>query len=359
MVAKRGRPSKKEVREEPEIETTENLEEVETSNTENLEEVEVLEKAPLPPDDSSVIGEGTAPDYNPFAENVVEREYSSPKIASGLVDEINEPQFVPPTYEDIKARKDMEGMEDISGDSGGSFDDLSNPALNDLTSKDKKIACESLVDTCLDTYEQLHKFAQYSIKVDEDELMVKHQQGKIDLNEQIPVTETQNMSVGEFMAQFNTQTEEALSYDPEFGVKIRPAMIRVFMKRGYGMSDEQFLMYMLSKDIAIKVGIMYQLKKTIASTIEQLEKAHKQNKARGYSTPEPPPPVVKEKYQASEEVEDEEFDEEFEDDIIVDEGVPKKAETYGDSMNIQMPLNPKDPLAQHPSAIKKILRKKK
>lgn len=358
MVAKRGRPSKK-VAPEPEQEE-ENLEqeerEVNDIETPEVEEESVeVEEAPEPiKDDSSVIGDGTSPDFNPFAENVVEREYSTPKVASGVTESIDEPQFVPPTYEDIKQQKEMEGMEDMEAEGGGEpFADLSNPALNDLNSKDKKIACESLVDTALDTYEQLHKFAQYSVKVDEEELQLKHQQGKIDLTEQIPVTETQNMSVGEFMGQFNKQSEEALAYDQEFGVKVRPAMIRVFMKRGWGMSDEQFLMYMFGKDIAIKVGIMYQLKKTISSTLEQLEKAHKQNKSRGYS---PPPPDVQESYKESEILDDEEdLDEEI-DDIIIEGDVPKVSESFSDSMNIDMPQNPKDPMAQHPREIKNILK---
>jgi hypothetical protein len=350
MVAKRGRPSKK-VAPEPQQEE-ENLEqqevnEVETPETED-ENVEVeVEEAPEPvKDDSSVIGSGTSPDYNPFDTNVVEREYSTPKVASGVTESIEEPQFVPPTYEDIKQQKEMEGMEGMEEEGGGEpFADLSNPALNDLNSKDKKIACESLVDTALDTYEQLHKFAQYSVKVDEEELQLKHQQGKIDLTEQIPVSETQNMSVGEFMGQFNKQSEEALAYDQEFGVKVRPAMIRVFMKRGWGMSDEQFLMYMFGKDIAIKVGIMYQLKKTISSTLDQLEKAHKQNKARGYS---PPPPDVQETYKESEVLEDEEDLEEEIDDIIIEGDVPKVSDNFSDSMQYRYASKPKRPTGTTP-----------
>ncbi len=51
--------------------------------------------------DSDIVGEGTYNDYNPFAESVVERDYATPKPASGLIDELEEPTFMPPTYEDI------------------------------------------------------------------------------------------------------------------------------------------------------------------------------------------------------------------------------------------------------------------
>ena len=89
------------------------------------------------------------------------------------------------------------------------------------------------------------------------------------------------MTISEFMGQYNQQGQEALSYDKEFGYKVRPAMVRVFMKKGWGMSDEQYLLYMFGKDIAVKVGIMYQLKKTINTTLETLEKAHKRNTGGG------------------------------------------------------------------------------
>jgi hypothetical protein len=98
--------------------------------------------------------------------------------------------------------------------------------------------------------------------------MQRQAQGKLDLSMQIPVTDTgDTMSVGEFVAQYNEQSANALEYDKEFGYKVRPAMIRVFMKRGWGMTDEQFLLYMFGKDIAVKVGIMFQLKKTINGTL--------------------------------------------------------------------------------------------
>ena len=75
-----------------------------TYETPEVETPEVEAEEPAPPpqtDDSSIVGDGTSPDYNPFAENVVEREYATPKVASGVTEAIDEPEFVPPTYEDI------------------------------------------------------------------------------------------------------------------------------------------------------------------------------------------------------------------------------------------------------------------
>jgi len=287
-MAKRGRPKKQaenpkeEIMEENNQATETQDENIEESVEEvNTNEGEVNESVPPPQTDSDSIGEGTFSDYNPFNESVVEREYATPKVASGVVEDISEPQFVPPTYEDMLNNGDPDQETPSEEEMGSPFDNP-NPALNDLDHKDKKIACESLVDTFLDGYEQLHRYAQYVVKVDEDELLQLHQQDKLDLQEKIPVDENGNeMSVSEFVAQYNQQSVEALQYDKEFGYKVRPAMVRVFMKKGWGMSDEQFLLYHFGKDIAIKVGIMFQLKKTINTTLETLQKAHKRNKVSG------------------------------------------------------------------------------
>ena len=365
-MAKRGRPRKVEkiIEEDikPElntdkIEEAQTIEEVANQNSEVNDSLEQPTNTPPTPkvDDSASVGEGTFADFNPLMENVVERDYSTPKVASGVVEDIEEPSFVPPSYEDIVAEK-----EGIDGGGEEPFSenpfDNPNPALNDLDNKDKKIACESLVDTCLDAYEQLHKYAQYVVKVDEDALMEKQAQGKIDLQEIIPVTENgDTMSVGEFIGQFNQQSVEALKYDQDFGMKVRPAMIRVFMKKGWGMSDEQFLMYMFGKDIAIKVGIMYQLKKSINSTIATLEKAHKRKQSADYTQvyeEETPSSIIDDEPILQEEPNYSETEMEE----IIPEPVINE-EQFSTNMNINMPQNPKDPMAEHPKEIRSEIKK--
>ena len=96
--------------------------------------------------DSGSVGEGTYGEYNPFAESVVERDYATPKTASGLVDDLEEPSFVPPSYEDIISDR-QEAEATGANDTFENPFDNPNPAMNDLDNKDKKIACESLVDT--------------------------------------------------------------------------------------------------------------------------------------------------------------------------------------------------------------------
>jgi hypothetical protein len=310
---------------------------------------EMAEPKSSPKSDSSSVGEGTFNDYNPFSESVVERDYATPKTASGVIDEIEEPSFVPPSYEEIvQERAEQEAMGQNEGGEG--FDnpfDNPNSAMNDLDNKDKKIACESLVDTVLDAYEQAHRYAQYIVKVDEESLMERQAQGKLDLSMQIPVTEKgDTMSVAEFVAQYNEQSANALAYDKDFGYKVRPAMIRVFMKRGWGMTDEQFLMYMFGKDIAVKVGIMYQLRKTINGTLDTLEKAYRRQNPQSQAPRGGQTEVYEETRQSTIIEDDYEIEEEEQ---IVNEG-------FTSSMNINMPQNPVDPTRGHPKEVQNILR---
>ncbi len=339
-MANRGRPRK-----------------VDLSNVEDVEFDETIkEEIPVEPIIENKIGEGTNGEYNPFAESVIERDYSTPKTASGIVEEIEEPSFVPPTYEDIVSEREQQNEEIIQEENP--FNNP-NPAMNDLSEKDKRIACESLVDTCLDAYEQLHKYAQMVVKVDEEQLMQKQAEGKIDLSMEVPISDNgETMSVGEFVGQFNQQSADALKYDKEFGYKVRPAMIRVFLKRGWGMTDEQYLLYMFGKDIAVKVSIMYQLKKTINKTLEVFEKAHTKNNRGSYASNA----EVYESTSKSEVVEDDYEEPMFEDITTYSKPVePQESmmDSFTQSMNINMPNNPKDSMSQHPKEVRNVLRKSK
>ena len=309
----------------------------------NEQESPVVEK-------EQIIGEGTYSDYNPFAESVIERDYSTPKTASGVVDDIDEPSFVPPSYEDII--QDRENEKDNQFEQPNPFDNP-NPSFNDLTDKDKRIACESLVDTCLDAYEQLHVYGQMFVKVDEEVLMQKQAENKLDLSVQIPISENgETMSMGEFVAQFNEQSTQAIKYDKEFGYKVRPAMIRVFTKRGWGMTDEQFLLYMFGKDIAVKVSLIYSLKKTINNTLTMFEKLHKQDVVQYDNTTKG---VIIE-----DEIDDEYESPMFEDiETYTTTDEKPTTEEFTTSMKINMPMNPKDSLSQHPKEVQRVIKKSK
>ena len=353
-MANRGRPRK------IDSETNENndFESNELDNDNPIEDINETQQETPVVEKEKIIGEGTYSDYNPFAESVIERDYSTPKTASGVIDEIDEPTFVPPSYEDIVQERENE--KDNEFEQSNPFDNP-NPSMNDLSDKDKRIACESLVDTCLDAYEQLHVYGQMFVKVDEEVLLQKQAENKLDLSVQIPVSESgETMSIGEFVGQFNEQSTQAIKYDKEFGYKVRPAMIRVFTKRGWGMTDEQFLLYMFGKDIAVKVSLIYQLKKTINNTLEIFEKLHKSNNvvspSNNYDTTTKGVIIEDEEY-----LNEEEYDNPMFEDIETYTTTDEKPTSDGftKSMNINMPMNPKDSISQHPKEVQRIIKKSK
>ena len=346
-MAKRGRPRKNPIADEPKVEKAESVEVEEPTTTETTSEDTSSQPEPFTMD-------GTQGDFNPFAQNVVEREYATPKVAQGIVEDLEEPTFEQKNPFD--ERREQENQPPPHP-----FED-GNPALHDLDFQDKKIACESLVDTCLDTYEQLHSIAQNFVQVDEAELMQKQIDGEIDLAMDIPVDEQGNtMSVMDFVQQYNEQSKEALQYDKEFGYKVRPAMLRVFMKKGWGMTDEQFLMYAFGKDLLTKTAIVFSLKKTMNNTFELLKKNFEGGDIDSGSSQS----TYQEETYEQEEVYEEpttsnepevEFVQKVEP-IIVQNDVPKKDEVgFTQKMNINMPQKQRGDLSEHPKEVRDIIR---
>jgi hypothetical protein len=273
-MAKRGRPRKtpEPISEEQEVEVMEvedaNVVEETTDNepfeAEVQEQVQTESQDPL---------EGTFGNYNPLADNVIEREYATPKTAEGLTDDIPEPSFEQDlSFDDLMNTPSAEEEEE-----GNPFDNP-NPSLNDLPPQEKQIACESMVDTVLDTYAGLHKVASNFAKFPEEKLNQSILNDEIDGTMRMPLESGGDVSLQEFVQSYNEQAEEVLSYDREFGMKVRPAMIRVFMKKGWGMTDEQYLIFMFGKDILAKTTQFIGLKKSINSTMNLLKEIHEESK---------------------------------------------------------------------------------
>jgi hypothetical protein len=354
-MANRGRPSanKKVENMYNEDEDFNSLDEnLETGNELEVDEAEIVDTSKNETTDSNSVGNS----YNPFSENVIKREYSSPPIADNITNEIEEPSFRPPSYDDIMTERSSAENEKIT--ENNPFLNP-NPVVNEMDSQDQKIACEMLVDTCLDGYEQLHQLAQWSAKVDEQDLMEKQMQGKIDLQTQkIPISEDgEEVTLGEFLNTYNEQCTEALSYDKSFGEKVRPAMIRVFTKNGWGMSDGQYLAFMFGKDIVTKTSIVYSLKKSLNMTMTMIEKQYKIYKKENNITDKSSIKVDDD----LELYESEDIENDYYEPVVQPKPKPKakpkaKAKAKPKSktskkFKIDYPNQPKDTLSQHPKEI--------
>lgn len=220
--------------------------------------------------------------FNPLEDAVKQRSYQ--KTEQTDVGDIPEPNLgSTKTVQDEldEINDEAENQEEIfeeeeEEEQGSGLDDLTNPAMNDLDPKDRKLASKQLVQTVLDGYEMLHELGKNFVKYPEEKLQEKVMKGEIDPTMEIPLDEMGNTTNPvEFFQNFNQQAEEAISYDPEFGEKVRPAMERVFSKRGWGMTDEQYLMVAFGKDIGWKGVQIMNLRKTakgIMNTFEQLQR---------------------------------------------------------------------------------------
>jgi hypothetical protein len=198
--------------------------------------------------------------FNPLQESVTERDYSAPQIAQGNIAPLEEPQFMRKGFDQIKAEQNS-GM-DSPPSSGGSSSGASapqmsndpmnnpNPAFNELEDKEKKKASEQMVDAVLDTYDTLKGLSAKLGQMDEKKVRKMIEEGKIDKNRRITIDEYgNNVGIMEFVQNYNAQVAQAVEPDPSFRKSVRPAMTRVFMKKGWGMTDEQYLLFAFGKDL--------------------------------------------------------------------------------------------------------------
>jgi len=247
--------------------------------------------------------------FNPLEESVTEREYSAPQIAQGNIAPLEEPQFMRKGFEQVKAEQEntISSSPSSSGSSSsgsssssrGSSPQMSNdpmnnpnPAYNEMEDREKKKASEQMVDAVLDTYDTLKTLSAKLGQMDEKKVRKMIEEGKIDRNRRITIDEYgNNVGIMEFVTNYNAQVTQAVEPDPSFRKSVRPAMTRVFMKKGWGMTDEQYLLFAFGKDLTISAVTLIGMKKGIKEILNNLEE---EQSAKGNPTAPkkstPPPP---------------------------------------------------------------------
>jgi hypothetical protein len=253
-----------------------------TTNTDSLpsqdeREVDVLSGVDSETDLPSVDS------FNPLGDAVTERDYSSPKIAEGVTEDLEEPVFHTPTYQELngesaQAKKEEETLYNPL--------ETGNPALEDLPEREKRAAVETMVEAVLDLYDGAHIIAQKAAQVPEEKLYEMHRNGEINLNQRIPIGPSEDANVVELTQAYNSQAVEALTPNPEFRDKVRPPMTRIFMKRGWGMTDEQALLLHFGQDIITKGILVYQLRAQM-NQILKLVAIEKSERQESQAEPEP------------------------------------------------------------------------
>jgi hypothetical protein len=219
--------------------------------------------------------------FSPLDEEVVERSYNKIEVDHSLGD-IPEPDFGN-GQPDFSEESESVSYEEESKPSP--IENVTNPKMSELEDKDKKIASTMLVNSVLDAYEMLHQFGSKLAKIDESKISEKVMTGEIDLDIRVPISEDADVNAMEYAQEVNRQADEMFAYDPEFGDKVRPAMVRVFQKKGLGITDEQFILGAFAKDIGMKAFSIVSFKKQNNEMIKHFANASQQYRKSAMQEP--------------------------------------------------------------------------
>lgn len=226
-------------------------------------------------------------DFNPLDEAVIEKDYTRPNVKINPKDfetDIPEPSLTPPpmmgaTLNEEEKKKKVEPREPI------------NKEYKEMSTKDKNDASERLVDMCITGYKALNVFVDTKIQFDERKLNKMAMEGEIDLNMEVPVSPTDSVTLQEFVREYNDQSKGTITVSKEFEEEIRPPLQRIFAKRGIGMTDEQYVGYILLKDIIAK-GFIVKQSLTVKKEYLEMFKEQTALLRQGVQMPQPTPPPV-------------------------------------------------------------------
>jgi hypothetical protein len=247
-------------------------------------------------------------DFNPLDEAVLEKEYTKHNVTvnpKDFIGDIPEPSFTPPPIsgnlkQEEKVKREPEPF---------------IPEMKDLPKKDKNDAAQRVAEVIMTGYEMLNQIVDNSLLFNKNKLEKLQQKGELDLSITVPMGDGQQMSVAEFVDEYNEQTKGTIVVTPKFKDEVIPLMTKVLAKRGIGMSDESQLAFLFIKDGVSKAFLFsqsYQMKSQFLNMWKehtQLLKNDGYNQQQQQYTPPPqqqytpppqqeytPPPQPKEEY---------------------------------------------------------------
>ena len=227
-------------------------------------------------------------DFSPLDAPVKQRSYTQHKIYSDseVVPDLEEPSFQAPNFSDFDEATPEEEKEPAKP---------FNEAYSELDGKEKTMGAEMMAEMTLDIYEKGCGFLGKLPEISESKLDKLISEGDIDGDIQLP-TESGSLGVKEFAVEYNSSIKEAFEVTDDFKDKVRPPLIRVFKKRGIGMTDEQLLAYYFVTDLGTKVAQAVMLRKTANNILDSLKEntlAIRESQTPRPSTPTPTPTAPK------------------------------------------------------------------
>ena len=234
--------------------------------------------------------------YNPFLQSVNEKPYSQMNVGvtqEQLSGAIPEPTFSPHTIDSNENPYNMLNGDGIPSGGGNQKRESApfNPMMNDVPDGDKKMGAQHMAKLLVDGYEQLHVFGNKALQVPERKIRKLEKEGLIDLSIPIPYEYGKTITAGEFLQDFNEQNKDALTVSKEFKKEVTPVLTRVLEKRGAGLTDEQYLGYLVGKDLVVKLVIVAQLRTTMNDMINVIKDYTEATRAGGGVPSQPQAPT--------------------------------------------------------------------
>ena len=229
--------------------------------------------------------------YNPFLEQVTERPYSTVNV--GVTQEQLKSSIPEPVYSPFSVDSNENPYNMLGGDgqpSGGGQKRESapfNPMMNDVSDGDKKMGAQHMAKLLVDGYEQLHVFANKALQVPEKKIRKLEKEGLIDLSIPIPYEYGKTITAGEFLQDYNEQNKDVLTVSKEFKKEVTPVLTRVLEKRGAGLTDEQYLGFLVGKDLVVKLVIVAQVRSTMNDMINVIKDYTEATRAGNGVPPQP------------------------------------------------------------------------
>jgi len=226
--------------------------------------------------------------YNPLGESVNEKDYGKPPIAEGVINDLEEPTFHQQTFDEIRSGNKAN---DPFAQAQQQAQPV-NPDFNDLDTREKRLSSEAAVDTLLDLYGAAHEIGQKFVTIDEQKLRNAIAAGKYDGEKRITIDENgTSVTILEFVNQYNQSVGETIKLEKTFIKKVREPMIRIFQKKGWGLTDEQTVLLAFGTDIAGKVMMGYNMQKSCRSVIAltALSDAEASSNSKPFNPPSPTP----------------------------------------------------------------------
>jgi len=223
-------------------------------------------------------------DFSPLDAPVKQRAYTQHKIYadSDVVPDLEEPTFQAPNFSDFDEASPEEEKEPAKP---------FNEAYSELDGKEKTMGAEMMAEMTLDIYEKGCGFLGKLPEISESKLDKLIAEGEIDGDIQLP-TESGNLGVKDFAVEYNSSIKDAFEVSDDFKDKVRPPLIRVFKKRGIGMTDEQLLAYYFVTDLGTKTAQAFMLRKTANNILDSLKEntlAIRESQVTRPSAPTPTP----------------------------------------------------------------------